>query len=936
MSFRCPGCNVKLKTKPRQAGKRLPCPRCGTTVTVPTIDETGAGVSAASAAPETEKLSSVDTPRAIPGDATAEDAVPEVWKPGGVILDLYEVKDIAGEGGFATVYRVRHLGWNMDLAVKSPLADKFRSEQQRSSIEQECETWIDLGLHPHIVSCYYVRRLGGIPRVFAEFVEGGSLRDWIVKGKTKDLRTALDIAIQIAWGMAHAHQKGLVHRDLKPRNVLMTPGGTAKVTDFGLAGRGAVMGFGGTPGYGAPEQWKEGKTVDQRADIFAFGVTLWRMVGGPVSWADEKEPGKSIGAKHAVARLLKRGELAPPPGELLALIRRCLEPEPDDRWPDFPSLCGQLQALYAEVAHERYTQPEPRPADLLADGLNNQAVSLLDLQKDEAAKRLWREALAADATHAPSRVNLAIHAWQRRDDSFADCLRSALALASDVSRESVDVSVLTPLAYLLVGEERVREAKTIAERAVRLAPQAEAAWILLLALYLCFGETRHAERATEKTCGVLRLAESEKLHLQALLRSCDKPYDVQLLRQRVSEPQPFASPTGYVIWHEHSDEDCLRLLLPPPWPVIARPVETEELLKQEDWLNDVLVQARELSKSGKFGEAYRVLRSAAKKAKPDRRLMDALAEVGKHGRRVGVEDFWVGSTHSVTAQATALASIDCQRSLLGLEGGQLVWWLVSRSTIEPAGQLRDQRITALAAVDERIAVGTAGGRVLIVTPDTGTESHHWTVAHGPVDVLDVSRQRDQVLCGSSRTGELFVCSVDGQRKTRVIPPLAEKPKSAGWVAPDVIAVVGHGGLVFLLNPRNSRVVRGWVHKQIRFSSFVSVSDSLYALGTQRGEIQLWGPSDGDFVGRLWGHTTDVVWLAPTPDGRFLLSSDAGGEVRVWQVSEQRALATARAGKRLSTLEIVPGERFLIALTSEGAPLSFEIDWEGEFPAELDK
>src|SRR6185503_4715365 len=100
---------------------------------------------------------------------------------------------------------------------------------------------VNLGLHPHTVSCYYVRQLGGIPRVFAEYVEGGSLADWIESrklyegGPEESLKRILDIAIQFAWGLHYTHEQGLIHRDVKPANVMLTSSGTVKVTDFGLS-----------------------------------------------------------------------------------------------------------------------------------------------------------------------------------------------------------------------------------------------------------------------------------------------------------------------------------------------------------------------------------------------------------------------------------------------------------------------------------------------------------------------------------------------------------------------------------------------------------------------------------------------------------------------------------------------------------------------------
>jgi len=115
MTLRCPGCNVKLKATPDQAGKRFRCPRCRTVVAVPTSDNTDTGTS------EAVSVTGFGSPAAALNTDTAdterteEDRVAEAWKPGDVILDLYEPKDTIGERGFGTVCRVHHRGWNMDL-----------------------------------------------------------------------------------------------------------------------------------------------------------------------------------------------------------------------------------------------------------------------------------------------------------------------------------------------------------------------------------------------------------------------------------------------------------------------------------------------------------------------------------------------------------------------------------------------------------------------------------------------------------------------------------------------------------------------------------------------------------------------------------------------------------------------------------------------------
>ena len=213
-----------------------------------------------------------------------------------------------------------------------------------------------------------------------------------------------------AW--SSRHEKGLVHRDLKPHNVLMSSDGVAKVTDFGLARRGVASGFGGTPGYAAPEQWKEGKTVDQRSDVFAFGVTLWKMVGGKIGWADVQDPGRSIVAKHSVSAARKRGEPGPLPTALTDLILGCIAPDPEDRWQDLGQVCDGLKSIFSEVVGQRYSRPEPSAAELLADGLNNRAVSQWDLENREQAEGLWEEALRTEPHHPEATYNLGLIHWR--------------------------------------------------------------------------------------------------------------------------------------------------------------------------------------------------------------------------------------------------------------------------------------------------------------------------------------------------------------------------------------------------------------------------------------------------------------------------------------------------------------------------------------------
>jgi len=167
----------------------------------------------------------------------------------GLLLGLYRMEGEVAEGGMGKVFKVHHTGWNVDLAMKQPHAEMFETEEQKETFIHECDAWINLGLHPHIVACHYVREIDGIPSIFAEWMEGGTLSRWIKDGKVDSLEKILNVAIQFAWGLDYAHEQGLIHQDVKPENVMLTLEGDVKIADFGIAN--AKAGLGHTTGISA-------------------------------------------------------------------------------------------------------------------------------------------------------------------------------------------------------------------------------------------------------------------------------------------------------------------------------------------------------------------------------------------------------------------------------------------------------------------------------------------------------------------------------------------------------------------------------------------------------------------------------------------------------------------------------------------------------------
>jgi len=387
---------------------------------------------------------------------TSEDDVRPEWRCGDVVLELYEVKEKLA-GGMGLVYRIRHRGWNVELAVKSPSlrtnlfdpeANLRDIEARLLNFENEAEAWVGLGLHPHTVSCAYVRRLGGIPRVFAEWVDGGSLAEaigkkaarktgWLYEGGTHTaLARILDVAIQVAWGLEHAHAHQLIHQDVKPANVMLARDGTAKVTDFGLAraraaagertqvvpGASLLAGYGGmTPAYCSPEQYRAhyGRPelpLTRRTDVWSWALTVLAMFTG-----DPPTPEGQLGA-GALASLRETGpasaHIPALPPMVADLLAHCLAHDPRDRPQRMSELADVLADQYGDLVGEPYWRPRPEAATLRADGLCNQALSLLDLGKVQRAEQLWEQALEADPHHPHTVYNRGLHRW--RDGRITD------------------------------------------------------------------------------------------------------------------------------------------------------------------------------------------------------------------------------------------------------------------------------------------------------------------------------------------------------------------------------------------------------------------------------------------------------------------------------------------------------------------------------------
>jgi eukaryotic-like serine/threonine-protein kinase len=278
----------------------------------------------------------------------------------GTRLGPYEVVAPLGAGGMGEVYRARDARIGREVAVKVLPAGLAQDEDRLRRFEQEARAAGRLN-HPNVLTVHDVGQHEGVPYVVSELLEGETLRERL-GGSGLPVRKATEITIQIARGLAAAHEQGIVHRDLKPENVFVAKDGQVKILDFGLAkltrpespleaesnlrtegygtDPGTVM---GTVGYMSPEQVR-GRPVDHRSDIFSLGAILYEMLSGRRAFAGDS----SIETLNAILKedppdLSGTGRPLPP--ALERIVRHCLEKSPDERFASARDLAFDLQAL---------------------------------------------------------------------------------------------------------------------------------------------------------------------------------------------------------------------------------------------------------------------------------------------------------------------------------------------------------------------------------------------------------------------------------------------------------------------------------------------------------------------------------------------------------------------------------------------------------------
>ncbi|MBP2680578.1 MAG: hypothetical protein H6Q78_441, partial [Candidatus Krumholzibacteriota bacterium] len=269
----------------------------------------------------------------------------------GQTVSHYKILSKLGEGGMGVVYKAEDLKLHRFVALKF-LPPAASDDNTRKRFVREAQAASSLE-HPNVCSIHEIDETpDGRMFIVMPCYEGESLQA-AIEGGPMDLGDAVDVALQVASGLAKAHEKGIVHRDIKPGNIFLTSDGVAKIVDFGLAklgGRTKLTRTGASPGtvsYMSPEQLKGGD-IDHRSDIWALGVVFYEMITGETPFRGDYEQAMSYSIMNEAPKPV-RDHRPGLPVEVERVIEKTLAKDPKERYQKTAELIGTLQSLKKRI-----------------------------------------------------------------------------------------------------------------------------------------------------------------------------------------------------------------------------------------------------------------------------------------------------------------------------------------------------------------------------------------------------------------------------------------------------------------------------------------------------------------------------------------------------------------------------------------------------------
>ena len=474
----------------------------------------------------------------------------------GTSLGPYEIVGALGAGGMGEVYRARDSRLHRDVAIKV-LPESVTGSEAWGRFQREARAASALN-HPHICAVYDIGEAGGRPFLVMELLEGQTLFD-VLRGGPIDPSTAVQLAIEMADALDAAHAKGVIHRDIKPGNIMITGRRHVKVLDFGLAKTVTVSesdptlfetlaktGFiVGTPHYMAPELL-QGEAADAQSDLWSFGVVFYQMLSGRLPFGGPTPLGAAAAILHDTAAPLS----VTTPMELHAIVSRCLAKKPDDRFRSAAELRDALEA-FQRAASDRGSDDVPRtvtgaPASSNAEANDALALAMqfMRVQNDILrAQKMLERALELDPHFAEARRFHAFNYVIQILNGYSNDASLLYTAEEELRQAEADDPTLASLAsayaavYLSQGRKEMIPLDAL-DRACSQGPVARDAMLWRGILWWLGGDSEAARSLVRQSVEREPLFGAPRMILGEILRTEGNPQGAIREQLRVLEQAP--------------------------------------------------------------------------------------------------------------------------------------------------------------------------------------------------------------------------------------------------------------------------------------------------------------------------------------------------------------------------------------------------------------